>query len=448
MLRTGLAALATGRACMALALLTVLVPAAAQAKAGDADGTFGRRGTVTLKAAGADAVAGAVKALPGHKVLAGGSAAGKLVVLRLRRTGSLDSAFGEHGQVVPSLPGASLDGVRALATFRDGRIVAAATLQLASGGTQLALVRLLPNGEIDPSFGAGLGYVLTGPAGSTLGSMAMDRNGGIVVAGGHPAGAREVPLVLRLAPDGSPDGTFGAGGTVDGASLGLAGRATGVLVRPDGTVVFCVGAGPGRAGPSTLTVVRLLAGGAPDPSFSGTGVVALGLTPFSGAGAGAAAIRGGPAGTLLVAGTDVTATGSLRVVVARLKPNGAIDARFGHRGFARVSRAGRDLRLTAMTRDGQGRIVLTGAASPAAGLVVRLRESGRRDTAFGNGGLTYPQLGRPPGGDPIYTTLDGVDADGSQVLLAGAAAGPGPLTRSAGGTAYGGRFALTVSRLR
>jgi uncharacterized delta-60 repeat protein len=436
------------RTLIALAVLTVLAPAAAQARAGDADGTFGRRGTVTLKATGADAVGGAVKVLPGHKVLAGGSAAGKLVVLRLRRTGSLDSGFGERGQVVPNLPGSSLDGVRALATFRDGRIVAAATLQLSGGGTQLALVRLLPNGEIDPSFGAGLGYVLAGPVGSTLGSMAMDRNGNIVVVGGRPAGAGEVPLVIRLAPDGTPDGTFGSGGTVDGAALGLAGRATGVLVRPDGAVVFCVGAGPDRSGPATFTVVRLLVNGAPDPGFAGTGIVSLPLTPFSGAGAGAAAVRGGPADTLLVAGTDVTQKGSLRGVVVRLKPNGKLDGHFGHAGVVRVSRAGRDLRVRAMTRDGNGRIVLSGSASPAEGLVVRLRASGRRDTTFGTGGLTYPQLGLPPGGSPIYTTLDGVDADGSHVLLAGAAAGPGPLTRSLAGNAYGGRFALTVSRLQ
>ena len=43
---------------------------------------------------------------------------------------------------------------------------------------------------------------------------------------------------------------------------------------------------------------------------------------------------------------------------------------------------------------------------------MRLRASGRRDTTFGNDGITYPLLGRPPGGDPIYTTLDAIDANG------------------------------------
>jgi uncharacterized delta-60 repeat protein len=327
------------RSLLALAAVLLLAPAAAHARAGDPDRTFASRGTVTLKATDADAVGGAVKVLPNGRVLAGGSAAGRLVILRLRRTGSLDSTFGSSGQVAPDLPGSSLDGVRALATFRDGRIVAAATLLLTGGGTQFVAVRLLPNGEIDPSFGAGLGYVVAGAPGSTLGSMAMDRAGNIFLAGARPVGTGEVPIVMRLAPDGTPDATFGAGGTVDGAALGLSGRATGVLARPDGTVVFCVGAGRDRSGPATFGVVRLLVNGAPDPGFAGTGVVSLPLTPGSGLGAGAAAVHGGPAGTLLVAGTDVTETGSLRAVVLRLKPDGTLDPRFGRAGLARGSRA-------------------------------------------------------------------------------------------------------------
>src|SRR6201999_751609 len=116
-----------------------------------------------------DAVGGAVKVGAGNRVLAGGSAAGQLVVVKMRASGSLDSTFGTRGQVVPALPGTSLDGVRAIQTFRDGRIVAAGTLRLTDGTTRFVALRLLPSGEIDPSFGAGLGYVLSGPPGAQLG---------------------------------------------------------------------------------------------------------------------------------------------------------------------------------------------------------------------------------------------------------------------------------------
>jgi uncharacterized delta-60 repeat protein len=436
--------------CAALiALVLALVPAVARASGDRPDRTFGRRGTVTLKATDADAVGGAVKVLAGHKVLAAGSAAGKLVVLRLRKSGSLDSSFGTGGQVAVDLPGTSLDGVRALATFRDGRILAAATIQPASGGTQIALVRFLPTGEIDPSFGGGNGYVITGPAGATLGAMTLEKTGNILLAAGRPSGGGEIPYVARYAFDGTPDATFGAGGTVDGAALGLSGRATGVLARADGTVVFCVGSGAGKVGPSTFTVVRLLANGAPDPAFAGTGIASLALTPYSGLGAGAAAVRQGPSNTVLVAGTDVTEKGSLRAAVVRLGPNGALDPRFASDGVAHVARSGRDLRVTSFTRDDNGRIVLAGSGAPPDSLLARLTAGGRHDRTFGTGGVTYPSLGRPPGGDPVYTTLEAVDVDGSKIVTAGAAAGPGRLTRSLGGpTVYGGRFALTVSRLK
>jgi hypothetical protein len=163
---------------------------------------------------------------------------------------------------------------------------------------------------------------------------------------------------------------------------------------------------------------------------------------------GAAVVRGGPANTILIAGTDLTATGTPRGAVVRLRPEGTLDTRFGRGGIARVSRAGRDIRFTAMTRDSSGRILLTGTGRPPDGIVVRLRASGARDRRFGNGGLTYPLLGRPPGGDPIYTTLAAIDAAGSRAVIVGSAAGPGTLVRGAGGTIYTGRFALTISRLR
>jgi uncharacterized delta-60 repeat protein len=431
---------------LAATLLFLLVPtAAAQARPGDPDTTFGRRGTVTLKATAADAVAGAVKVISGNRVLAGGSAAGQFVVVRLRKTGTLDSKFGTGGQVVPALPGSTLDGVRALATFRDGRIVAAGTLRQADGSTRMVAIRLLPTGEIDPSFGAGFGYVLAGPAGSQLGAMTMDGDGNVFLAGSRPG---EIPIIIRLLADGSIDPAFGAGGTLDGAAMGLTGRVTGLLVRP-GALTFTVGGGPTGVYPANFTVVRVGAAGALDPTFAGTGIVSLPLGPGQAAGIGAAAIRQGPSNTTLVAGTDLTASGTPRGAIIRLKANGTLDTRFGSHGVARLARSGRDIRIKALARDSSGRILVAGSGQPPEAVVMRLRESGRRDSTFGNGGVTYPLLGRPPGGDPIYTTFDAIDAAGSHPVIAGSAAGPGQLIRgNPAGTLYTGRFALTVSRLK
>jgi uncharacterized delta-60 repeat protein len=421
-------------------VLLLALPATAEAAAGDPDRGFGRQGTVTLKATDADAVGFAVKVVSGNRVLAGGAAAGQLVVLKLRSSGSLDSSFGTRGQVVPALPGTSLDGVKSIQTFRDGRIVAAGTLRLADGTSRFVALRLLPTGEIDPSFGAGLGYVLTGPSDATLQAMVMDRNGDVIL-GGSSGGS---PLIVRLLPDGTPDASFGSDGALSASGFGLTGTATGLLVNDaTGAITFTV-----AAGPATFTVVRLTAVGAPDAAWGGTGIVNVPLGPGSGPGVGAAAIRVGPSGTVLVAGTDLTAGGTARGAVIRLTATGALDTKFGANGIARVSRTGRDLRITSMVRDRSGRILLAGTGRPPGSLVLRLRATGTRDRKFGNGGLTYPVLGQPPGGAPIYTRIDAIDVAGSKAVLVGSAAGSGTLARSFNGTSYLGRFSLTVSRLQ
>jgi uncharacterized delta-60 repeat protein len=434
------------RILAAALLLALLLPVAAQARAGDPDKRFGRQGTVTLKATAADAVGGAVKVISGNRVLAGGAAGGQFAVVRLRSTGTLDSKFGTGGQVVPALPGTTLDGVRAISVFRDGRIVAAGTLRQADGTTRFVAFRLLPTGEIDPSFGGGFGYVLAGPPGSELGAMVMDTNGNVTLAGSR---AGDIPIIVRLLADGSPDLSFGSNATVDGAVLGVGGRVTGLLVKADGTTTFTVGGFPSMSFPATFTIIRVLANGVPDPTWNGTGVVQVPLGPGAAPGIGATAIRQGPKGTTLVAGTDLTAAGTPRGAVVRLLVTGALDTRFGSHGVARIARAGREIRIKAMVRDSTGRILLAGSGQPPEGMVLRLRASGRRDTTFGNNGITYPLLGRPPGGDPIYTTLDAIDANGPRAIIAGSAAGPGQLIRgNPAGTLYTGRFAFTVSKLQ
>jgi uncharacterized delta-60 repeat protein len=415
-------------------LLLLALPSSAFAAAGDPDRRFGRRGTVTLKATDANAVGFSVKVLSGNRVLAGGSAAGQIVLVKLRASGSLDSQFGTNGQVVPALPGTSLDGIKAIQTFRDGRIVAAATLRLTDGSTRFVTLRLLPTGEVDPSFGAGLGYVLAGPGDAQLGAMAMDRDGNVFLGGGS---ATAGPLLVKLLPDGTPDPAFAP------AALGLPGSVSALLVRADGTITYTV-----AAGVATFTTVRLLPTGAPDPAVAGTGVVQTVLGPGSGPGIGAAAVGLGPSNRTLVAGTDLSTTGTPRAAVIRLNADGSLDTRFGLKGVARVSRAGRELRVTSMARDSTGRILLAGTGAPPDSLVIRLRANGVRDRRFGNGGLTYPVLGQPPGGTPIYTRADAIDTAGSKAVIVGSAAGPGPLVRSFGGTSYAGRFALTVSRLQ
>ena len=134
----------------------------------------------------------------------------------------------------------------------------------------------------------------------------------------------------------------------------------------------------------------------------------------------------------------------------RLRADGTLDTRFGsQRRRARLARRA--------ARSGSRRWSATARAascSPARASRPRAwscacARAAAATSTFGNSGITYPLLGRPPGGDPIYTTLDAIDANGSRAIIAGSAAGPGQLIRGgAAGTIYTGRFALTVSKLK
>ena len=237
--------------------------------------------------------------------------------------------------------------------------------------------------------------------------MVMDRNGNVILAGA-PARRRRPARHPAAAPTARPDPTFGANGTLDGAVLGLSRprhRPAGAARRARST--FTVGGGPDQATRRRSPSSALLPTGAPDPTFGGTGVVTIPLGPGTAPGDRRAADPPGPVGhDARRRHRPDRRRHAARRGHPRCAPDGTLDTRFGSHGIARISRAGREIRIKAMVRDSTGRILLAGSGQPPDALVAAPARQRRAATPrFGNGGLTYPLLGRPPGGDPIYTTL-------------------------------------------
>ena len=140
--------------------------------------------------------------------------------------------------------------------------------------------------------------------------------------------------------------------------------------------------------------------GAPDPTFGGTGVVTVPLGPGSGPGSAPYAVRRGPSTTTLVAGTDLTD----RRLAARQRHPAARRRHARHalrqpRDRPRLARRPRHPDHVDGPR--QPRPDPARRHRPPAGLAARApaRQRRARHASFGNGGLTYPVLGRPPGGD-------------------------------------------------
>lgn len=100
-----------------------------------------------------------------------------IVLFRVKEDGTFDTAFGTAGIAKP--PGTAGLGVTAMTIQADGKIIVAGNM----GGA--VLVRLLPNGQPDITFGNN--GVVSVAAGLTpiMGGVAVQSNGMIVISGGN-----------------------------------------------------------------------------------------------------------------------------------------------------------------------------------------------------------------------------------------------------------------------
>jgi uncharacterized delta-60 repeat protein len=156
----------------------------------------------------------------------------KVAVWRFLADGSPDPTFGLGGKVTTPLNASS--GARAIAVQPDGRILAAgwtneatSTIPPATGIARMALLRYLPNGSLDPTFGNG-GLVTVPFATPTsllsLGALALQPDGKLLAAvSGTPqlgiARFLLAPDIAYAQPDADSDGDgipngmeFAAGG--------------------------------------------------------------------------------------------------------------------------------------------------------------------------------------------------------------------------------------------
>jgi uncharacterized delta-60 repeat protein len=268
---------------------------------GDIDNGFGEGGIVTLPARkGEDVRFNGVAIAPGGDIVAVGEAdcrrekrcgprycaeCSDFFVARFGPHGALDRAFGQRGVLRIRFPRSHEynDAARAVAIRPDGRIVIAGHAW--QGG--FALVRLLPDGRRDPSFGhhgivnTYFAITLHGEGGKPfdLGvprrgyALRLLADGRILVAGGlvapnqaqaHPANHG---VVARYLADGRLDPSFGDGGITE--IDGLAIRAL-TVDRCGQTVV--AGAASKDRSPTGFGAARLLPSGAIDHRFGAPSV--------------------------------------------------------------------------------------------------------------------------------------------------------------------------------
>ena len=188
-------------------------------------------------------------------------------VVRLRANGRLDSGFGVGGKTTTPVTPGSGDFAEAIALQPDGKILAAGHT-FGTGPSQVVVARYQSQGAIDTTFG--VGGLVTSSASNFVHAVAVQPDGKIVLFGEYENGSGFT--LLRYLPTGAPDLSFGTGGAVRTA-IGTGSHPWGLALQTDGKLV---GAGysfvPGSVLPD-FSVARYLPNGTPDQGFGTAGTL-------------------------------------------------------------------------------------------------------------------------------------------------------------------------------
>ncbi len=261
--------------------------------------------------------------------------------------------------------------------------------------TQLACAGVQAEpGELDPGFGTdGRALVDFGAGVAGAVGMASLPDGRIVLAGiADGVVTNDACAVAVLLPDGTPDPAFGTDGRVElDFDPGRVNTCEGVAVQPDGRIVL-VGSRDGGAvgGGRDFMVIRLLADGALDESFSDNGYAFANFAlpgPFVRSIDEAHAVALQADGAIVVAGRAERSASNYDVAVARFLADGSLDGGFGTNGrFAfGIDDDGptHDEAWSVAIQD-NGRIVVAGTIGPDTDrmMVARLSADGDLDASF------------------------------------------------------------------
>ncbi len=335
---------------------------------------------------------------------------GDFMVVRLTQNGMLDPSYGSGGIVRTPIDG--VDQLFGAALTPDGKLVAVGA-SYGQTGQVLSVVRYTEAGSLDTSFcGSGI-CTYTGTQYGTGNAVAVQPDGKIVCTG-ELLGTGAISVV-RLLPNGDLDPSFGSGGVVQ-TRLGDpsdedSGKA--VLLQGDGRIVVAATADLHNS--IDFSVVRYLSDGRLDPSFGSNGVV---VTPAPNEQrTEAAALL--PTGKIVVTGEGTYAGyASHEFRLARYNTDGSLDAGFGSHGIVTTRFHANVIAMALAVAD--GRVIVGGLDATTANIkyaLARYNDDGSLDSGFGDGGTrTYDVLGRADYGWTL--AIQQIDA-GARLVQAG-----------------------------
>ncbi|HZL37254.1 MAG TPA: hypothetical protein VFC78_18185 [Tepidisphaeraceae bacterium] len=360
----------------------------------------------------------------------------EIAVARYNTNGTLDSSFGVAGAAATPLDnGGDGDVANSVLIQSNGSILAVGADGVYAGPGSYSvghLVRFLPNGALDSSFGTGgsvicrnvvaqaavlqpdgkiiaVGYDgnpntpdiavarfdsngsldafgyhgviddangLTGP----ITAEALQPDGKIVVAGSETGPTYTDAALMRYNADGTVDTTFGVGGRVL-LKIGPNAAYNALLIQSNGDII-AGGLGTiqnGGQSDQVFALVRYLPNGAADHSFNGTGEVLTRFPVYGDATINALAFT--PDNKVVAAGSAFDA-----FAIARYLPDGSLDPSFAYGGLVAGHPDGQPSQATSVAVQSDGKIIEAGQIGGHFG-IIRLNTAGKFDTTFGTSGV-------------------------------------------------------------
>ncbi len=332
---------------------------------------------------------------PGGGYFLSGNGRASSYLMATTPAGGLDPSFGNDGLHVERIPSESPGStVSDLAVEADGRILVAGRTNagrdwFAEDG---AIVRLSPDGAVDPGYGDGPGFARVP---GMVNRISLDGSGRTLALG------FERSAVIRIGADGRLDPSFGREGMVifdpfeEDAYDPTDVRLSAIAALPDGGAIVA-GARLGM-----VVVYRLRPDGVVDSTFGAEGETRLGFgqpaTKTHGLGCVVRELVVQRDGRILLAGGCVLAPRTpdryrppRRMVIAALTPEGNPDPSFGRRG--RRIFAMKSVRYASgLALSGKRILVATQVQPPhrrfSRFLLMRLRGDGTLDRGFGRRGV-------------------------------------------------------------
>ncbi len=338
-----------------------------------------------------------------------------MLCIQAQIPGNLDATFGTNGLVVAPV-GTGNDQAYAVALQSDGKIlVAGNTFTNTTDQEDFFLMRYLPNGTLDASFGTN-GKVTTDFGASDDGAkaVAVQPDGKILVAG-HTLGATGTGgynfAAARYLANGTLDTDFGTAGKVV-VNFGSTDFCLAMGLQANGRIILAGRSYNGAT--SDFALVRLLTNGSLDPNYGTDGKVRVDLFNENES---INAITFDLAGRVVAVGETSTSTIIGAFVVAKFKLNGQLEDAFGDGGKVRTAFGTESDAAYGVAIQTDGKIVVAGQSNSATIsdiLVIRYLSNGTLDNTFGTGGILLDDVST--GGDYGYAVH--AQADG-KILVAG-----------------------------